>query len=408
MCIAMEFYGKLTTNKQKSPVGFILVYLLSFRYDSLVHISKKIDILRIAGLLARHARSSHLDNQHSHQNEDQNSHAKSHNHPQAGSLLLTAVLTTEAVVAHAHTTILITTSLVDHTMRLALIILEIGITLQAHAVVRTAAMTITHLHIMAGSMTIAVAIGCLRALLIALVAEETRLAVITASALVKVVSTNTVASSVQTTVTLAIVVAGLTGLTLQAEVTLHAVHTLALRTPSLVALALTRSLNTGITCAMVASRARRAVLSEESRKTVLALSSRIKSLLITVLAHTIGASDRNLEFGVIVLLLLTQVVDANVVVAVITPPRMIMRKGDIRQTIARRTVRPEMVLDRCLGGGRHVDHDIGSMFLDALDVDGDGAVGLLVEVEVGIDAVRVGLEVTSTRDIGAKDERSYP
>ena len=311
------------------------------------------------------------------------------------------------MIAHAHTAILITTSLVGHTVRLALIIFEVGIALQAHAVVHTAAMTIAQLHIMASSMTIAITIGCLGTLLITLKAEETRLAVITTSTLVKVVGTDAASSSVKTTVTLAIVVAGLTRFTFQAEVTLHAVHALALRTPSLIALALTRSLNTEVTRSMIASRARRAVLSEEARKTVLTLSGRIKSLLITVLTHTIGASDRNLDLSVIVLLLLTQVVDTNVIVAVIAPLRMIMRKGDIRQTIANRTVRPEVVLDRCLGGGRHVDNHIGIMLIDALDVDGDGAVGLLVEVEVGIDAVRVGLEVTSTRDIGAKNKRSY-
>ena len=60
--------------------------------------------------------------------------------------------------------------------------------------------------------------------------------------------------------------------------------------------------------------------------------------------------------------------------------------------------------------GGHVENDVCIMLVDTLDGDLDGTVGFLVEVEVGVNTVGEGLEVTATRNIrtkdnGASDER---
>ena len=124
-------------------------------------------------------------------------------------------------------------------MRLTFIILYVGITLQTHTVFLTTAVAVTHHHILASTAHIAVAIGGLRTLLLALQTEEARLAVLAANAMVEVVVADTLAVAHQAAVALAVAVAALAGRALQAEVALHAVHTLAFRTPSLIANALT-------------------------------------------------------------------------------------------------------------------------------------------------------------------------
>ena len=291
-------------------------------------------------------------------------------------------------------------------MRLAFIILDIRIALQTHTVLLTAAVAITHHHVIARTVLIAVAVGSLRALLLALQAEEARLAVLTANAMIKVVFASTLTITHQTTVALAVTITALASHTLQTEVALHAVHALALRTPSLVALALSRSLDTGLALAVVAGRARGTLLSEEAGETLLALLGRIEALLIAIHAHAVRAAHVHLQLGIVVLLFLAKIVNANVELAVIAPLRMVFGDSDIGKAVTGGRIGPEVVMHGSTGSRGHIENDIGIVLIDALDSNFDGAVGLLVEVEVGVDTVGEGLEIATARDIRTKDKWS--
>ena len=89
---------------------------------------------------------------------------------------------------------------------------------------------------------------------------------------------------------------------------------------------------------MVAGGAGSAVLSEEAGETLLALLDRIETLLVAVHTHSVRAADVHLQLGIVGLLFLANVVNTDVVLAVIAPLGMVVGDGDVGNAVTGRNV----------------------------------------------------------------------